>query len=212
MKIQKKDLQRKLTLSGVAALSVLLLLVAEQFFHIGLVERLELASLDFRHQIRGARITPSLSTNVVVVEIGEDSFESLPDRWPWPRSYYAKAIRNLTKAGARVIGIDIIFVGKDPHRPENDEELRVMIREAGNVVLAGRLDIDNKSYRIIRSSEDYGNEFFRTDSSLGFVNVLKDPDEVVRRYVPSAEYLPSFGFAIFNKYFYLPPFLTPYRS
>jgi adenylate cyclase len=212
MRIQKKDFRKKLALSAAAALSVLLLLIAEQFFRIGMVERLELISLDFRHQIRGARITPSLATNVVIVEIGEESFESLPDKWPWPRSYYARLIRNLTKAGARVIGIDIIFVGKDSYRAENDEELRAMIREAGNVVLAGRLDIDNKSYRVIRQTEDYGNEFFSVDSSLGFVNVLKDPDEVVRRYVPSAGYLPSFGFAILNRYFDFPPLTTPYRS
>ncbi len=212
MKAPKKPFWNKVALSAVSALCVLLLLTAEQVFNIGIVERLELASLDFRFQVRGARITPSLSTNVVVVEIGEDSFESLPDKWPWPRSYYARVIRNLTKAGARVIGIDIIFVGQDAYSLRNDEELRQMIKEAGNVVLAGRLDIDNRSYRVIRSSENYGNEFFIVDSSLGFVNVLKDPDEVVRRYVPSAEYLPSFGFSILNKYLGLPALTTPDRS
>ena len=212
MKSPGKAFWRKLALATIAAICVLSLLTAEQIFNIGLVERLELASLDFRFQVRGARITPTMPTNVVIVEIGEESFESLPDRWPWPRSYYAKLIRNLTRAGARVIGIDIIFVGEDGYSQQNDEDLRSMIKEAGNVVLAGRLDIDNRSYRIIRSSENYGNEFFLVDSSLGFVNVLKDPDEVVRRYVPSAEYLPSFGFGILNKYSGLPALTTPERS
>lgn len=207
----KKAIGRRLALSLLSALLVVLLLLAESVIGIGIVERLELGALDYRFQLRGPRITPADSSHLVIVEISEDSFESLPDNWPWPRSYYARLVANLTRAGARAVGIDVLFIGDDAHDPQNDALLRKTLKDAGIVVLAGRLDIDNKSYRIFRSSENYGNEFFDVDSSLGFVNVLKDPDEVVRRYVPAADYLPSFGFAVLNRYFALPPLTLPER-
>lgn len=207
-----KTLGRRLFLSFLSSLFVVLVLFAESFFGVGIVDRLELSALDYRFQLRGPRITPADTSHVVIVEITKDSFESLPHNWPWPRSYYARVITNLTRAGARAIGIDVLFVGTDAHDTENDLALRKTLQDAGIVVLAGRLEIDNRSYRIYRAAENYGNEFFNVDSSLGFVNVLKDPDEVVRRYVPSAEHLPSFGFAVLNRYFGLRPLTLPERS
>jgi len=207
-----KEVGRRLTLSLLSGLLVIVLLFAESFLGIGIVERLELSALDYRFQLRGPRITPADSSHLVIVEISEDSFESLPDNWPWPRSYYARLVTNLTRAGARAVGIDILFVGDDAHDPNNDIMLRETLRDAGHVVLAGRLKIDNNLYRIFRSSENYGNEFFDVDSSLGFVNVLKDPDEVVRRYIPATEYIPSFGFSVLNRYFGRPPLTLPGRS
>jgi len=207
-----RSIGKKLLLSSVAALAVVLLIRAEHSFGLGIIDRLELAALDYRFQLRGARLTPVDTTHVVIVEITKDSFESLPDKWPWPRSYYARLLRNLTKAGARAVGIDVLFVGRDAYSPANDEELRQTLRQAGTAVLAGRLDIDNKAYKIFRASEDYGNTFFSVDSALGFVNVLKDPDEVVRRYLPAADYLPSFGFAVLNRYFGRPPLMMPDRT
>jgi adenylate cyclase len=209
MNLRRDRWLTKLAISFLVALALVTLLASERMFNLGIVERLELASLDFRFQVRGPRLTPEQQSNVVIVEIAKESFQSLPDKWPWPRSYYARLIRNLFQAGAVAVGIDIIFVGKDVYSTTNDDELRKAIRETGIVVLAGRATIDDRTFKIVAASEDYGNAFFDVERSLGFVNVLKDPDEVVRRYVPSVDELPSFGFAILNKYYGLPPQRKP---
>jgi len=196
---------------SVAVLTVLMTRVP--LLNLGVVERLELASLDFRFQSRGPLSMDDDSTHVVIVEISQESFESLPDKWPWPRSYYAHLIKNLSRAGAKVVGIDILFVGGDMYSPVNDEDLRTAIRETGNVVLAGKTEVAKDFYRIRRGGETYGNVFYDVDSSLGLVNIRKDADDVVRQYYPffsvdTALNIPTFGFAVLNKYYGLPHSVT----
>lgn len=205
----RRSLTRKLLLAiGVAALVVLVTKI--DTLNLGVVRRLELASLDFHFQSRGSRGIDPDSSHVIIVEISRESFESLPETWPWPRSYYARLIRNLAHAGARVVAIDILFVGPDRISPENDAELRKAIQETGIVVLAGKANISGELYRIRSSDENYGNEFYGVDSCLGFVNILKDEDDIVRRYLPFVDVdetlrLPTFGYAILGRLYGLPP-------
>ena len=70
------------------------------FLHI-----LELKTLDLRFKLRGVG---QPSEDVVIVVIDDYSIENL-GRWPWPRSYHAKAVDILSDAGARAIGFDMIF-------------------------------------------------------------------------------------------------------
>ena len=206
-------LLQKLALPLCVALLVILF-TREELLNLGVVERLELASLDFRFQARSALPNIKDSSTVVIVEISKESFESLPDKWPWPRSYYARLVRNLAKAGASVVGIDILFVGGDMYTPDNDADLRAAIKETGTVVLAGKADVAHHFYRLRSSLENFGNVFYLVDSSLGFVNIRKDADDVVRRYLPFIDIdttlrLPTFGFAVLNKYYGFSPGNTP---
>ena len=104
---------------------------------------------------------------------------------PWPRSYYARLIKNLKDAGAKAVGIDIILRGNDAFSLENDEELRAAIKESGIVVLAGKTEVQNDLYVHTTLTENYGNMFFDVDSSLGIVNIRNDADGVYRRYSTS---------------------------
>src|SRR5262245_28416408 len=90
----------------IAVVLLVLLITGQEALNLGVVQRLELASIDFRFQTRGSRPIED-SSHVIIVEISRESFESLPEKWPWPRSYYARLIRNLARAGARVVAIDI---------------------------------------------------------------------------------------------------------
>ena len=72
----------------------------------GALDGVETASVDQRFQIRGAHDVPD---DVVVVGIGDDSIRRLELRPPFARSVHAAAIRNLTRAGARIIAYDIQF-------------------------------------------------------------------------------------------------------
>ena len=160
-----KKLFAKLILPLVVGVLTVLLTHAHAL-NLGVVERLELASLDFRFQTRGVKPLAADSSHVVIVEITRESFESLPDKWPWPRSYYARLVRNLAKAGARVVCIDILLTGNDMYSPANDEELRKAIRETGIVVLAGKLEVKKKDYLLRSAAENYSNLFYNTDNAL----------------------------------------------
>jgi adenylate cyclase len=46
---------------------------------------------------------------VVIVAIDEPSFQEIGQRWPWPRSIHAEVVSRLRAAGAKAIGLDIIF-------------------------------------------------------------------------------------------------------
>jgi adenylate cyclase len=146
---------------------------------------------------------------VVIVEISDESFKSLHDRWPWPRSYYAHLLRNLKAAGAKAVGLDLIFGGNDVYAQRNDSELRATIRQTGLAVLAGKTEVISELYSRTSSTENYGNIFFDVDSSIGLVNIRNDDDGVYRRYSPfftttRGDTIPTFGFAILNKYFGYP--------
>lgn len=204
---------RKLIVAFVVAL-LTIVLTQEEILKLGLIQRLELASIDYRFQSRNNHATISESSHVVIVEVNDESFKSLPDRWPWPRSYYAHLIRNLKAAGAKAVGIDIILSGPDARSPKNDEELQASIRETGIVVLAGKMEAQHEGYELVSANESFGNVFFGVDSSLGLVNIRNDADGVYRRYSPFWEtthfqmrdtrHIPTFSFAVLNKYFGLP--------
>ena len=202
---------------AVAVALVTILLTQEDILKLGIIQRLELASIDYRFESRGTNSSIAGSGNVVIVEISDESFKSLHDRWPWPRSYYAHLVRNLKAAGAKAVGIDLIFSGSDVYSPANDDDLRSAIRETGIVVLAGKTDVVNELYSHTSQSENYGNIFFGVDSSLGLVNVRNDDDGVYRRYSPyfatsTGQHIPTFGFAVLNKVFGCPPLTSPANS
>jgi adenylate cyclase len=58
---------------------------------------------------------------VVVVAVDEPSFAELGRQWPWPRSLHAKLVESLRAAGAKVIGLDILFA--EPSSPDEDAAL-----------------------------------------------------------------------------------------
>ncbi len=191
-----------------------LVITQDEILRLGIIQRLELASIDYRFAYRGFRSQARDSSHVVIVEISEESFKTLPGQWPWPRSYYAHLIRNLHRAGAKVIGLDLILGGEDVYSPDNDADLRSAIRETGIVVLAGKSEVVNELYRHTTPSEDYGNIFFPVDSSIGLVNIRNDADGVLRRYSPffgtnSGRFIPTFSIAVLNKYYGYPPLTIP---
>jgi adenylate cyclase len=210
-----------LIIRTILVLSVALLVVVlthEELFQLGLLRRLELSTIDYRFGIRGTRGRIADSSDVVIVEISEDALRSMPAPFPWPRSYYARLVRNLRAAGARAVGIDLLFSGADPVSPAQDDSLRTALRESGIAVLAGKREEDRPDVVTSSAHEQYGNIFFPGDSALGLVNLRPDADGIYRLYNPFYTVdvtggetldLPTFGFAILNRYFGLPALTTP---
>lgn len=79
----------------------------------------------FRHQ-------PLPDDGPVIVAIDEPSLADINMQWPWPRSLHAKLVSELRAAGARAIGLDIIF--SEPSNAENDDALTKVL--GPDVVLA----------------------------------------------------------------------------
>lgn len=52
--------------------------------------------------------------DVALVAIDDEAIQEL-GRWPWPRSVYARLVRALDRAGARVIALDVAFLEPDSY-------------------------------------------------------------------------------------------------
>ncbi|MGA7162037.1 MAG: CHASE2 domain-containing protein [Bacteroidota bacterium] len=193
---------------GIALLVIVFVQDAVIKFHF--FDRLKLSFIDKSFAKRGPLPFSEDSLDVVIVTVSEKSDATLPEHFPFPRSYYARAIRNLNRAGVRAIGIDFSFEDPDAHGPEHDTELRNAIKDYRNVVVAGKTEIREDNASITRKNENYHSIFYSADSSVGVVYVPNDEDGLYRRYKALAKnpaeeaYLPTFAFALMNKYLGLP--------
>lgn len=150
---------------------------------------LELKWIDLMFDIRGqASIEDS---PIVLVAISEQSDFELPEKFPWPTSYYARLIDNLNEAGAAVIGIDVIFDKNDIYDAANDTLFANALARHGNVVLAGNVmrEVQRATNVELRSAFD-GQQLVQPIRLLnesnpnrwGFVSVNRDLDGFLRRY------------------------------
>lgn len=184
---------------------IVILFVQDPVFHFGFFDRMSLSFIDRAFEKRGPLPYAKDSLDVIIVSISQISESSVPDRYPFPRSYYARAIRNLNRAGATAIGIDLTFEQPDQDGPHHDEELFKTILHYKNVVVAGKTDFRNDDVAINREDENFHSIFYAADSAVGIVFVPNDADGIYRRYFPFAKvpnqerYIPSFAFALLNK-------------
>lgn len=123
---QKKH---SLIIHGLLTLLVLLIYLQGSF------EPLELKLIDNRFHWRGP-LTPN--DRVVIIGITDRSIFELGG-WPFSRSQYAELIRKLRGAGARVLGIDLVFDSEST--PEEDrlfrEGLQVMPTVLPEILVEG---------------------------------------------------------------------------
>jgi signal transduction histidine kinase len=155
---------------------------------------LELKGLDLLFLLRGPLPPPS---EIVVVAIDEPSFAEISKQWPWPRSVHARLIEQLKKAGARVIGFDVLFAERS--QPPEDMALEQAIREAGNVVLVSeRAVIDDPLFRHTIRVDPI--EPFKEAAAVGLTTLPIDPDGTVRRASLLSPDTPSFAFQLVRRY------------
>ncbi|MBN2754912.1 MAG: adenylate/guanylate cyclase domain-containing protein [Candidatus Goldbacteria bacterium] len=98
----------------------------------GFFEGLENKSIDWRFKERGI-VQPTAP--VVIVAIDDSSFSEMPERWIWPRNFYAQLISNLKSWGAKVIAFDVVYSEPTARNPKEDAEFAKAVDKAGNVVL-----------------------------------------------------------------------------
>jgi len=182
---------------------------------------LENKIIDLNFNRRGSIQNPD-SLDVIIVGISNETINELPppyNQWPIARNLFAHAIENLNKAGAKVIGIDLLFNDLDKYSKVNDSIFINTIKKYKNVILAGKLEQEDWRFQSENiQKQNFGNIYFDADSSIGIVNVLPDDDGVLRRYYPfyydnkSKRKIPSFSLAVVNKFFGLGKFFVPEKS
>jgi adenylate cyclase len=142
----------------------------------GLLDALELRTLDARFQLRGP-LAPRLP--IVIVGIDQDSFDELDLPWPWPRTLHADLIHKLMIYQARLIAVDLLFA-EPKTDPAEDDALADAIQMAGNVVLASEYTQVPGAFGA-KASMSLPIPLLRDRAlSYGPVNLIPDQDGVVR--------------------------------
>lgn len=148
------------------------------------------------------------SPNIVIVGIDDATLKTYGKWSEWQRKLHAQAIDNLSKAGARVIGLDILFTDASV----DDSVLAQSIENAGNVVLpvVGVEPLSSSEVEIA-----YGYFLLPTEPLkqasvyLGHANIVSDGDGVVRR-LPlvessdSGQVYPAFALVVLHTLFSKP--------
>jgi CHASE2 domain-containing sensor protein len=145
-RVQWSDLKSKAVRFGLllGALAFACALVAP---HIGLFQRLELTTEDIRLRLRGQRpVHPAIMT----VEIEKESLKRFELKWPFPRDQYAVIFSGLKNAGARAVGVDLLFLGPDVNPPvpgnpiSNDQLVAAVIDRDPRIVNAFYFPLQEK--------------------------------------------------------------------
>ncbi len=99
-------------------------------FGYNLLDRLEWMMYDMKFHLRGEL---PIDKRIVIVAVDEQSLNEI-GRWPWNREYHAELIDKLSLAGARTIGMDILFVEPNIENFSQDRRLIEATKASGNVV------------------------------------------------------------------------------
>lgn len=124
---------------------------------------------------------PRPADGPVVVAIDEPSFAELNLQWPWPRALHGRLVNALRDAGARAVGLDIVFA-EPSAAPDADAALAAAL--GPDVVLAA-------DETVIRSPQ--ADQTLRTEplpaltargARSGLASVVLDGDGTLRRVPP----------------------------
>ncbi|PZO79878.1 MAG: adenylate/guanylate cyclase domain-containing protein [Mesorhizobium amorphae] len=140
-----------------------------------------------------ARVFDTLSTlsppplpadGPIVVAIDEPSFAELNLQWPWPRALHAELVGHLRQAGARAIGLDIIFA-EPSASPEGDAALAAAM--GPDVVLAADETwiTTPQAQQVVRTEPML--ELLVNRPKIGLASVVLDTDNVLRRLPPASD-------------------------
>jgi adenylate cyclase len=111
----------------------------------------------------------------VLVLMDQESSERLGRKKDsWSRSHMARALENLCRAGAEVIGLDMVFFAPDGE-PDTDRALASAMQGCSNVVLAWYVAVEGRGE--VRPLPVFQEAMIGD----GFVNMVPDRDGVLRK-------------------------------
>ena len=173
----KKHKQNILISLAIVVVSVLLSLILSQMTT---AISLEHDLLDYRFRMRGP--LDIAESPIVILAIDDQSDQSTPHRWPWPREYFAHVIENLNEAGVKAIGIDVIFEQADINGPESDDRFAEVLRNCNNVIISGKIEA-RQGRTVIETLVEPYEKFTKAGTAWGLVSFDLDSDGFYRRYL-----------------------------
>lgn len=150
-------------------------------------ENLEHRMIDFKFAVRGVDRRGLESSDIVIVAIDDQSFASIPHRYPWPRTYHATLVENLRRGGARTILFDVGFTEESTRDPEQDEIFARALARKNDVVLAGKMIVEEREGFSLTSLLP-PIEKLREAAPFGIADTKFDTDGFVRRYILFRDY------------------------
>lgn len=171
---------------------------------LGLLEALELKSVNHRFEIRGAEV-PRFP--IVLITVDEDSFDNLHLRWPWPRSVHARLLDAIEKGNPRAVAFDILFPEPTTGQSREDQILATTIGRHRNVFLAMDLkpmETVSGGVRVTNIRLDRPIPLFRERAAgEGFTNVSPGSDGFVREAdvvrIHQGQAVPSFAKTLYDR-------------
>ena len=181
-------------------MSLIVFVIFQLFFLTNFWKNIEHKASDNFFIIRGRQ---EISDDVIIVEIGDDTFNTLNERWPFPREYHARLIENLQKAGASQIIFDIEFTERT--NKNSDYRLAATIANYDNIILSGKFIKTQYNNSVREQLLSPIPELTQFGTEWGTVNISTDTDGFVRRYdlfqKKAKEMILSIGtIAIANRY------------
>ena len=193
-------LRRTLVVTVLCAVVTLLVLLVEFSGPVAVQAPLNDAENYFQDFFsRHGRFTPA-NTNLVLIGIDRPSYDdvilpaeaqndpvlaALRGRFPWPRNVWAALITRLTKAGAKVVVLELVFAAES----EGDAELRAVLdQDDGRVVIGSALNrtesdrggMQGLTTPVTTLIPDQANRPGALDARVGFVTIWPDDDDVFR--------------------------------
>jgi adenylate cyclase len=154
------------------------------------LRNVELDSVDARFSIRGESKPP---TELIVVQIDDVTFNDLHERWPFPRTVHADAIRHIAADHPKAIAYDVQFTepsnGKDWDNPPDNALGNAIAKANGRVVLS-TTEVDNHGGTAILGGDDYLRQIGAHPGNGLFPN---DPGGVIRRTSYAIDKLKAFS-------------------
>ncbi len=178
---------RALLLLG-GALSVIAVTLILDAGHV--LRNADLSTVDQRFRIRGEQSTPP---DVVVAAYDDKTLQDEPT-FPAPRELYTQGIRNLTKAGAAVIAMDVQFSersGTSKAAKKTDADLVEAVHDAPKVILSTTETDGSGNTKVL----SFGKGLQYSGGIPAITLVRKDADGRVRQMIFSQQELVSFSMA-----------------
>ena len=116
----------------VMGLGITFLVALLFFLRPGFFEPIHYQLYDLSLKARGETVPPP---EVLIVAVDDASVAGL-GRWPWPRGKMAELVDLLSRSGAKVIALDVVFLPAEGERTSgNDRLLGEAVQKAGNILL-----------------------------------------------------------------------------
>ena len=153
----------------------------------GMLESLELLTLDLRYQILSGHGSGNLPP-VAVVALDQNSIKEM-GRWPIQREHYVTVLENIYRDGAKGVLLDMDFSSTGPD-PGQDEDLARYVQEAGTVVLAAQMDEKITGEGVLLRNISLPFPALKDAAmALGSITFEVDQDGVVRRMPSSIDFI-----------------------